>query len=92
MSKKMRFKFNPDTGLMEATCNLEEGTHLAACPMVKFYNAGIGTNVIVDIKKTDTITVQFANLVDVKTAKNLCGVGEYFCKSCVHNEINCKKR
>lgn len=92
MSKKMKFTFNPDTGKMEATCNLDAGSHLTLCPMVKFYDAGIGTKIIVDVKTPDTIAVQFANPSDIATAKNLCGVGEYFCKSCVHNELNCKKR
>ena len=92
MSKKIKFKFNPDTGMMQATCNLETGTHMVKCPMVRFYKAGIDTKVVVDVKTPDTIAVQFANLADVATAKTLRGVGDYFCKSCAHNEINCKKR
>lgn len=89
---KMTFRFNPDTGKMEASCVLETGTHLTSCPMVKFYSAGIDTKVVVDVKDPRSISVKLANVADIATARTLRGVGDYFCESCKFNEKNCKHR
>lgn len=89
MSKKI-FQFNEINKKFEVLCNMDAGRFSVACPVIKTYQSGIGTELSTSANDLDKTFVRLADTATVETINTMFDVGQSICKCCRFNESKVK--
>lgn len=89
MSKKT-FQFNDINKNFEVQCNMEAKYFSVACPVIKTYQAGIGTELSTSASDFDRTFVRLTEDASIETTNTMLDVGQSICQRCRFNEIKAK--
>lgn len=87
---KKKFQFDAIDKKFEVLCNMDKERFSVACPVIKTYQSGIGTELSTSSSDLDKTFVRLADAATVETVKTMFDVGQSICKCCRFNESKAK--